>query len=211
MLLHKKRFTIYFLLLSIISNISLCQKLSNELLNGWGEKVITEKDSDYEKVLEAAEKHLSSEGYDINDYDIIPFGFFKQSVNGVKFRLLCGVKKKSGNTPTIYDIIIILSKTGNEFKILSSKNPEHSSIDMSNKDKKKLKDSIMKYYFKELYMVKELEVQYEYHKIDGLNNYGVYDVAAKLNNKDETFEKRVLIVYRNDKTFTVEAELKSKE
>lgn len=209
MLLHQKRFTIHFLLLSIISNIFLCQKLSNELLNGWGEKVITEKDSDYEKVLEAAEKYLSSEGYDINDYDIIPFGFFKQSVNGLKYRLLCGVKKKSGNAPTIYDIH--LNKSGSEFKILSSKNPDHSSTDMSDKDKKKLKDSIMKYYFKELYMVKEFEVQYEYHKFDGLNNYGVYDVGAKLNNKDETFEKRVLIVYRNDKTFTVEAELKARE
>ena len=209
MLLQNKQFTIYFLFLSILSNIALCQKLSNELLSGWGEKIMTEKNEDFVKVLEAAEKHLSSEGYDINDYEIIPFGFFKQSVSGLKYRLICGVKKKSGNTPTIFDIH--LNKSGKEFKILSSKNPDHSSSNMTEKDKKKLKDSIMKYYFNELYMVKEFEIQYEYHKIVGLNNYGIYDVLAKLNDKDETFEKRVLVVYRNDKTFTVEAELISKE
>ena len=209
MLLQSKQFTIYFLFLSILSNIALSQKLSNELLSGWGEKIMTEKNEDFVKVLEAAEKHLSSEGYDINDYEIIPFGFFKQSVSGLKYRLICGVKKKSGNTPTIFDIH--LNRSGNEFKVLSSKNPEHSSSNMTKKDKKKLKDAIMKYYFSKLYIVKEFEIQYEYHKIDGLNNYGVYDVTAKLNGKDETFEKRVLIVYRNDKTFTVEAELISKE
>ena len=209
MLLQNKQFIIYFLFLSIISNIALCQKLSNELLSGWGEKIITEKDEDFVKVFEAAEKHLSKEGYDINDYDIIPFGFFKQSVSGLKYRLICGVKKKSGNTPTIFDIH--LNKSGKELKILSSKNPDHSSSNMTEKDKKKLKDSIMKYYFNELYMVKEFEIQYEYHKIVGLNNYGIYDVLAKLNDKDETFEKRFLVVYRNDKTFTVEAELISKE
>ena len=209
MLLQRKQLTIYFLFLSILSNIALCQKISNELLSGWGEKIMTEKNEDFVKVLEAAEKHLSSEGYDINDYEIIPFGFFKQSVNGLKYRLICGVKKKSGNTPTIFDIH--LNKSGKELKILSSKNPDHSSSNMTEKDKKKLKDSIMKYYFNELYMVKEFEIQYEYHKIVGLNNYGIYDVVAKLNDKDETFEKRVLVVYRNDKTFTVEAELISKE
>jgi hypothetical protein len=209
MLLQNKRFRIYFLFLSIISNITLCQKLSNELLSGWGEKVIVEKNEDFIKVLEAAEKHLSSEGYDINEYDIIPFGFFKQSINIEKYRLICGVKKKSSSNPTIFDIH--LNKSGNEFKILSSKNPDHSSSNMTKKDKKKLKDAIMKYYFSKLYIVKEFEIQYEYHKIDGLNNYGIYDITAKLNSKDETFEKRVLIVYRNDKTFTVEAELISKE
>ena len=209
MLLQNKQFIVYFLFLSILSNIALCQKISNELLSGWGEKIMTEKDEDFVKVLEAAEKHLSSEGYDINDYDIIPFGFFKQSVSGLKYRLICGVKKKSGNTPTIFDIH--LNKSGKELKILSSKNPDHSSSNMTEKDKKKLKDSIMKYYFNELYIVKEFEIQYEYHKIVGLNNYGIYDVLAKLNDKDETFEKRVLVVYRNDKTFTVEAELISKE
>ena len=209
MLLQKKRFIIYFLLLSIISNVALCQILSKELLIGWGEKIISEKNEDFVKVLEAAQKHLSSEGYDINEYDIIPFGFFKQSLNGEKYRLFCAVKKKSSNIPTIFDIHS--NKSGNEFKILSSKNPDHSSSTMTEKDKKKLKDAIMKYYFNELYMVKEFEIQYEYHKIEGLNKYGIYDVGAKLNYKDETFEKRVLIVYRNDRTFTVETELISKE
>ena len=209
MLLQNKQFTIYFLFLSILSNIALCQKLSDKLLGGWGEKIITDKNEDFVKVLEAAEKHLSSEGYDLNNYEIIPFGFFKQSVNELNYRLICGVKKKSGKTPTIFDIH--LNKSGKEFKILSSKKPDHSSRSMTKKDKKKLKDSIMKYYFNELYMLKEFEIQYEYHKIVGLNKYGIYDVVAKLNNKDETFEKRVLVVYRNDKTFTVEAELISKE
>ena len=113
MLLQKKRFIIYFLLLSIISNVALCQKLSKELLIGWGEKIISEKNEDFVKVLEAAQKHLSSEGYDINEYDIIPFGFFKQSLNGEKYRLFCAVKIKSSNIHTIFDIHS--NKSGNEF------------------------------------------------------------------------------------------------
>ena len=43
--------------------------------------------------------------------------------------------------------------------------------------------------------------------INGLNKYAIYDVNVELKNDKETVNKRVIIVYRNDKTFTVEAEL----
>ena len=39
-----------FLLISIIINISLCERLSNEYLEGWGEKVINEDTQDYSKL-----------------------------------------------------------------------------------------------------------------------------------------------------------------
>ena len=71
--------------------------------------------------------------------------------------------------------------------------------------------AIVKYFFEKLYTLKEMEIEYEYHKLGGLYNYAIYDVIAKLENKDENVEKRLLIVYRNDKTFTVEQDLKEKE
>ena len=83
---------------------------------------------------------------------------------------------------------------------------------MSNKDKNKMEDSILKYYFDKLYTIKALETQYEYQKIEGLNKYGIYDVLVKVGKKDdENINKRILIIYRNDKTFTVEIELIEKE
>ena len=72
-----------------------------------------------------------------------------------------------------------------------------------------METSIVKYYFEKLYTVKEMEIQYEYHKLGGLYDYAIYDLIVKLNNEDdENVEKRLLIVYRNDRTFTVELELK---
>jgi len=83
---------------------------------------------------------------------------------------------------------------------------------MSPKDKNKMEDAILKFYFDKLYTVKALEIQYEYHKLEGLCKYGIYDVLVKVGKKDdENITRRLLIVYRNDKTFTVELELIEKE
>ena len=196
------------LLLTILFGISLSQKLSKESLGGWGEKIISDKTEDYEKILEAFEKHLISEGYSYEETDFLPFGLFKQTSNGVNYRVLLAVKKKSSDSATIFDIL--MHKTNSEIKIISSQNPDYTSTNISEKMKKKLKDAIAKYYFQELYNVSNFEIQYEYHKLNGLNDYAIYDVVAHLSNKEGNIEKRVLVVYRNDKTFTVEQELKEK-
>ena len=81
-------------------------------------------------------------------------------------------------------------------KIIYAKNPENSGTNLSDKDKNNL--------FK-------LEIQYEYHNFDGLNKYGVYDVIAQLENEKEKVSKRMIVVYRNDKTFEVETELNAQE
>ena len=199
-----------FLLISIIINISLCERLSNEYLEGWGEKVINEDTQDYSKILEIVENYFTlEEGYSLDETEILPFGFFKQTVNGINYRLLCTVKKKSDQTPTIFDIMT--HKHNNEFKVLSAKKPEDSSSELSEKDKKSMETAIVKYFFEKLYTLKEMEIEYEYHKLGGLYNYAIYDVIAKLENEDENVEKRLLIVYRNDRTFTVEQDLKEKD
>ena len=197
-----------FILISLIINISLCERLPNQFLESWGEKIISEKTPDYSEIVDIVEKYyVTEEGYSLDETEIIPFGFFKQTVNGINYRLLCAIKKKTELTPTIYDIM--LHKHNNVFKVLSAKSLEESSTDMSEKDKKKIETSIVKYYFEKLYTVKEMEIQYEYHKLGGLYDYAVYDLIAKLKNEDdENVEKRLIIVYRNDRTFTVELELK---
>ena len=198
------------LIISLLINISLCQKLSKDLLGGWGEKKITNQTSIFSKVFEATEKYFVSEGYSLDETDILPFGFFTQTLGGTNYRLLCAVKKKSSNTATIYDIL--LHQNNNELKIISTKNPEYSSSNnMSTKDKNKMEDAILKYYFDKLYTVKAVEIQYQYQKLNGLYKYAVFDVLAKVGKKEENFTKRLLIVYRNDKTFTVEEELIEKE
>jgi hypothetical protein len=198
------------LIISLIINISLCQKLQKDFLGGWGEIKITNQSSVFSKVFEATEKYFISEGYSLDETDILPFGFFKQTLDGINYRLLCAVKKKSSDTPTIYDII--LHQSNNEFKIVSTKKPDYSSSNMSPKDKNKMEDAILKYYFDKLYTVKALETQYEYHKLDGLYKYAVFDILAKVGKKnDENITKRLLIVYRNDKTFIVEKEVIEKE
>ena len=198
------------LIISLLINISLCQKLSKDLLGGWGEKKITNQTSIFLKVFEATEKYFVSEGYSLDETDILPIGFFTQTLGGTNYRLLCAVKKKSSDTATIYDIL--LHQSNNELKIISTKNPDYSSSNnMSIKDKNKMEDAILKYYFDKLYTVKAVEVQYQYQKLDGLYKYAVIDVLAKVGKKDENLTKRLLIVYRNDKTFTVETELIEKE
>ena len=70
-------------LLLIIININICQKLSEDILGGWSEKIITEETPDFTKNLEEVENYLKSEGYDLDDTNILPIGYFKQIVNGV--------------------------------------------------------------------------------------------------------------------------------
>ena len=155
---------INFLLKSIIINLIICQKLSAEYLENWGEKTISENNQQFSELLESIENYLvKEEGYSLDETDVIPFGFFKQTINGINYRLLCVIKKKSDVTPTIFDIIA--HKHNDELKILSSKSLEDSSIEISAKNKKKMKDAIMKYYVKESYTVKEMEIEYEYHKL----------------------------------------------
>ena len=205
-----KNIFINYLIISIIINLIICQKLSNEYLESWGEKTISQNNKQLSELLESVENYLvQEEGYSIDETDVIPFGFFKQTINGITYRLLCAIKKKTDDTPTIYDIIA--HKHRDELKILSSKSLEDSSTEMSAKNKKKMEDAIMKYYTKELYTVKEMEIEYEYHKLGGLYDYAIYDVISNLEHKDENFKKRLLIIYRNDRTFTVEEELKAKE
>ena len=196
-------------ILLIILTTSQSQRLSHELLGGWNEKEINEQETDYLQTLKSVETYISEQGYSLDETDIIPFGFFRQIVNGMNYRILCAVKEKTSKTPTIYDINF--HKSNSEMKMIYAKNPEESGKKLSQKDKKKLETSIVKYYFESLYKVKELEIQYEYNNFDGLNKYGVYDVVAELGNEKEKVSKRLLIIYRNDKTFTVETELNAQE
>ena len=100
----------------------------------------------------------------------------------------------------------------NELNIMSAHKPEYSeNDDLSERDKKKMENAIMKYYFEKEYTINELQIEYEYHKLGGLNNYAIYDVSVELKNEDENANKRLLIIYRNDKTFTVEEELLENE
>ena len=196
------------ILLIILTSIQ-SQRLSHELLGGWNEKELTEKEPEYSLTLQSVETYISEQGYSLDETDIIPFGFFKQIVNGINYRILFAVKEKTSNVPTIYDINFHKSKS--EMKIIYAKNPENSGNNLSDKDKKKLENAVLKYYFEKLYKVKELEIQYEYHNFDGLNKYGVYDVIAQLENEKEKVSKRMIVVYRNDKTFEVETELNAQE
>ena len=201
------------ILLLIILNINVCQKLSEDILGGWSEKIITEETPDFTKNLEEVENYLKSEGYDLDDTNILPIGYFKQIVNGVNYRIICAVKKKSDDSPTIFDIFT--HKSNNEIKMISSKNPDYSSTELSEKAINQMKNAILKYYFKDLYTITNLEIQYEYHNLAGLFNYAIYDVHVELSkrnkNENENANKRVIIIYRNDKTFTVEKELEIEE
>ena len=200
---------ISLVILLIILTSCQSQRLSHESLGGWNEKELTEQEPDYLLTLQSVETYISEQGYSLDETDIIPFGFFKQIVNGINCRILFAVKEKTSNVPTIYDINYHKAKS--EMKMIYAKNPENSGKKLSDKDKKKLENAIAKFYFEKLYKVKEVEIQYEYHNFDGLNKYGVYDVVAQLENEKENFSKRMLVVYRNDKTFEVETELNKQE
>ena len=200
---------ISLVILLIILTSCQSQRLSHESLGGWNEKELTEQEPDYLLTLQSVETYISEQGYSLDETDIIPFGFFKQIVNGINYRILFAVKEKTSNVPTIYDINYHKAKS--EMKMIYAKNPENSGKKLSDKDKKKLENAIAKFYFEKLYKVKEVEIQYEYHNFDGLNKYGVYDVIAQLENEKEKVSKRMIVVYRNDKTFEVETELNAQE
>ena len=50
-----------YILIAIILNIILCQRLPNEYLETWGEKTISEKTPNYSKIVDLVEKYLVSE------------------------------------------------------------------------------------------------------------------------------------------------------
>ena len=208
-MLKAKSIPIYILLITLLYQNIISQRISQDLFGGWGEKNIVDSSKDLEMIIDSTEKYLVSEGYSLEKYEVIPVGFFTQSNLGINYRLLCAVKKISDDTPTIFDIQ--LRKENDDYmKIISSNNPKESYEKLSEKEEKKMKIAIMKYYFDKLYKIETLEIQYEYHNINGLNKYAIYDVKVTLKNKEETTDKRILIIYRNDKTFTVENELLEK-
>ena len=198
---------IKILLISLLYQNILSQRLSQDLLGGWGEKPLPDPPTqDFELCIDTIEKYFISEGNDLAELDIIPIGFFTQSNIGINYRILIAMKKKSDLAPSIYDFLF--RKSDKDYmKIISNQKPEESSVKLSEKDEKKMKTAIIKFYFEKLYKVSSYEIQYEYHDINGLNKYAIYDVNVELKNDKETVNKRVIIVYRNDKTFTVEAEL----
>ena len=56
--------------------------------------LISEDIPDYSKILEIVENYFSlEEGYSLDKTEILPFGFSKQTVNGINYRLLYTVKK----------------------------------------------------------------------------------------------------------------------
>ena len=195
------------LIISILYQNIISQRISSDLLGGWGEKPILDSSSkDFKLCLETIEKYFSSGGYDLAELDLIPIGYFTQSNIGINHRILLAMKKKSDNTPTIYDFH--LRKSDKDYmKIISNENPAEASVELNEKEQKKMKVAIMKFYFEKLYKVSGLEIQYEYHNINGLYKYGIYDVNVELKNDKETINKRLIIIYRNDKTFEVQAEL----
>jgi len=198
---------IKILLISLLHQNILSQRISPDLLGGWGEKPIPDPPSqDFELCIDTIEKYFTSEGNDLAELDIIPIGFFTQSNIGINYRIIIAMKKKSDSAPSIYDFL--LRKSDKDYiKIISNQNPEESSVKLSEKEEKKMKNAIMKFYFEKLYKITSYEIQYEYHNINGLNKYAIYDVNAELKNDKETVNKRLIIVYRNDKTFSVESEL----
>ena len=136
---------ISLVILLIILTSCKSQRLSHELLGGWNEKELTEQEPDYLLTLQSVETYISEQGYSLDETDIIPFGFFKQIVNGINYRILFAVKEKTSNAPTIYDINYHKAKS--EMKMIYAKNPENSGKKLSDKDKKKLENAIAKFYF----------------------------------------------------------------
>ena len=198
---------IKILLISLLYQNILSQRISQDLLGGWGEKFIPVPPSqDFELCIDTIEKYFTSEGNDLAELDIIPIGFFTQSNIGVNYRIIIAMKKKSDSSASIYDFLLRKSEK-DYMKIISNQNPEESSVKLSEKKEKNMKTAIIKFYFEKLYKISSLEIQYQYHNINGLNKYAIYDVNAELKNDKETVNKKLIIIYRNDKTFEVESEL----
>lgn len=201
---------IILLFISCFLSFSLCERLPENLLGGWGEKVCSESTKDYGLVMKNIETYLTDSGYSLDDYEIIPVGFFKQVVNGVNYRLIFFVKKKSSLSPTIFDIR--LHKNGNDLKITSANKPGYSSSNTKEqKTLTQIKAAVAKHFLGSEYELTSVDIQYEYHKIEGLNDYAVFDVVANLKTKEESSSRRLIIVYRNDKTYVAETELSASE
>ena len=195
-------------LLSFIS-ITFSQKISDDLLGGWGEKVITEKSKDYKTVLELASNYFTENEGSLDENEIVPLGFFKRIVNEsnkINYRFICGFKSKDSKSTTLYDIQFL--KSDDDLQLLTTNTlSDASDIITLERSLKNLKNSILKYYFGKDYEISDVEIQYQYDNIEGLNDYAVFDVSCNLSKKDEKLSKRLLVVYRNDRTFEVEAEL----
>ena len=202
----KKLFSL-IILFSFLS-ISLSERVSNELLGGWGEKVITEKCKDYKTVLGLSSNYFTENEGSLEENEIVPLGFFKRIVkdsNKINYRFICGFKSKDSKSTTLYDIQFL--KSDEDLQLLTTNTLSDSSITTVERSLNSIKNAIMKFYFGKDYKISDVEIQYQYDNIEGLNKYAVFDVICNLSKKDEKLEKRVLIVYRNDRTFEVEAEL----
>ena len=202
-----KKLTSFIILLSFLS-ITLSEKISDNLLGGWGEKVITITNKDYKTVLELASNYFTENEGSLDENEIVPLGFFKRIVNEsnkINYRFICGFKSKDSKSTTLYDIQFL--KSDEDLQLLTTNSLSDSSITTVERSLTSLKNAIMKFYFGKDYKISDVEIQYQYDNIEGLNKYAVFDVTCNLSKKDEKLEKRVLVVYRNDRTFEVEAEL----
>ena len=202
-----KKLISFIILLSFLSS-TLSEKISNDLLGGWGEKVITITNKDYKTVLELASNYFTENEGSLEENEIVPLGFFKRIVNEsnkINYRFICGFKSKDSKSTTLYDIQFL--KSDEDLQLLTTNSLSDSSITTVERSLNSIKNAIMKFYFGKDYKISDVEIQYQYDNIEGLNKYAVFDVICNLSKKDEKLEKRVLIVYRNDRTFEVEAEL----
>ena len=202
-----KKLISFIILLSFLS-ITLSEKISNDLLGGWGEKVITITNKDYKTVLELASNYFTENEGSLDENEIVPLGFFKRIVNEsnkINYRFICGFKSKDSKSTTLYDIQFL--KSDEDLQLLTTNTLSDSSITTVERSLNSIKNAIMKFYFGKDYKISDVEIQYQYDNIEGLNKYAIFDVTCNLSKKDEKLEKRVLVVYRNDRTFEVEAEL----
>ena len=106
-----KKLISFIILLSFLS-ITQSEKISNDLLGGWGEKVITITNKDYNTVLELASNYFTENEGSLDENEIVPLGFFKRIVNEsnkINYRFICGFKSKDSKSTTLYDIQFLKS------------------------------------------------------------------------------------------------------
>ena len=83
------------LLILLLYQDILCQRISTDLIGGWGEKPIPNPPSEeFELCIDTIEKYFISEGNELAELDIIPIGYFTQSNLGINYRVLIAMKKK---------------------------------------------------------------------------------------------------------------------
>ena len=67
------------LLISLIINISLCERISNQYLEGWSEKVISEDTQDYSKILVIGQNYFNlEEEYSLDETEIFHSDFLSK-------------------------------------------------------------------------------------------------------------------------------------